>query len=63
MQTAWANFAKDPAAGPGWPILGSAELDVGDLGGDGAFGEYDIGAEGIDRACPVYAALLAVEGI
>lgn len=54
MNTAWANFAKDPSSGPGWPKLGSAEEDLGDLGGNGAFGEFDISPAGPDHACQVY---------
>ena len=36
VQTAWASFAKNPAAGPGWPRYGSTLLSLADLGGQGA---------------------------
>lgn len=63
MQTAWANFAKDPSNGPGWVELGSATKDVANLGGNGNFGETDITQESIDYECPIYAAVLTAEGI
>lgn len=35
IQAAWASFAKDPAAGPGWIKYGSATNSLGNLGGEG----------------------------
>jgi carboxylesterase type B len=35
MQKVWADFAKDPSKGPGWPKVGSAEKDVGYFGAEG----------------------------
>lgn len=58
MQTAWANFAKNPTNGPGWAGLGSNSKDVANLGGDGNFGEVDITQESIDYKCPLYAAVI-----
>jgi hypothetical protein len=29
MQKAWANFAKNPTAGPGFPKVGSGSKDLG----------------------------------
>jgi carboxylesterase type B len=64
MQTAWANFAKDPAGkGPGWPSYGSSKgvnaVGLADLGADGSIGsvipEYDV-----DYRCPLYTAIYAV---
>ena len=28
IRTAWANFAKDPLGGPGWPAVGSQAEDL-----------------------------------
>lgn len=36
MQTAWANFAKDPAAGPGWVKYGSTAASLANVGGEGS---------------------------
>ncbi|KFZ11966.1 hypothetical protein V502_07329 [Pseudogymnoascus sp. VKM F-4520 (FW-2644)] len=34
MQTTWANFAKNPSAGPGWPAIGSTSGNtLAELGG------------------------------
>lgn len=38
MQTAWANFAKDPTAGPGWTAVGKPYSSVGALGTNGSSG-------------------------
>jgi hypothetical protein len=29
MQKAWADFAKNPTSGPGWPRVGSDDKDLG----------------------------------
>ncbi|KAJ9637133.1 hypothetical protein H2199_007419 [Coniosporium tulheliwenetii] len=63
MQTAWANFAKDPAKGPGWPKLRSQVLDLQDLGGRGSSGGFNIAEEAVDFRCPIYAPIIAVRGL
>ncbi|MCJ1474787.1 hypothetical protein MMC13_003447 [Lambiella insularis] len=64
MQTAWASFAKRPTRGPGWPKLGSRwDVDLGDLGPDGIFGEITIPQLTVDYICPLYAPIIAVEGL
>lgn len=64
MQGAWARFAKHPRAGPGWPRLRAPlDLDLGDLGPDGSFGEVTIPQIAVDFRCPLYAPIIAVEGL
>jgi len=63
MQGAWADFAKNPSAGPGWPKVGSAAADIADLGGNGSSGEYQIPTSAIDGSCALYDLVLAVTGI
>jgi carboxylesterase type B len=65
MQTAWANFAKDPAGeGPGWPRYGSSRgvnaVGLADLGADGSIGWVMIPEYGVDYRCPLYTAIYAV---
>jgi carboxylesterase type B len=38
MVNAWANFARNPMRGPGWPAVGSTKEDVGVLGANGTSG-------------------------
>lgn len=64
MQHAWARFAKAPLQGPGWPALGAPlDIDLGDLGVDGISGEITIMQETVDYICPVYAPIIAVQGL
>ncbi|MCJ1381234.1 hypothetical protein MMC17_004343 [Xylographa soralifera] len=64
MQTAWANFAKNPAGGPGWPRLGSyLDVDLGNLGPDGLFGEVTVQQIVVDYICPLYAPVIAAMGL
>lgn len=52
MQTAWANFAKNPSNGPGWPQLSTGL--VADLGGpSNPGGENSILAAVLDAQCVV----------
>ncbi|KAF2164978.1 hypothetical protein M409DRAFT_67655 [Zasmidium cellare ATCC 36951] len=50
MQSAWANFAKNPTSGPGWPAYGSAQ-NVANLGSNGSPGEVTIPPAQIDGIC------------
>jgi carboxylesterase type B len=64
MQTAWANFAKDPAGkGPGWPSHGSSNrvnaVGLADLGADGSVGAVMIPEYDVDFRCPLYTAIYA----
>ncbi|KAL8721757.1 MAG: hypothetical protein Q9181_007638, partial [Wetmoreana brouardii] len=60
VQTAWANFAKDPTTkGPGWPRIGSTEQDLGDLGANGSEGLTMITEEEVDFRCGIYAPIYA----
>jgi len=54
MQTAWADFAKDPAAGPGWSKVGNGTNDVADIGGNGSDAAYLIDPATIDKNCAIY---------
>ncbi|KAJ0413140.1 Carboxylesterase [Aspergillus carlsbadensis] len=58
MQKAWADFAKDPAAGPGW----GAVTDVGVLGAwgeDGPVTVRTVGGEVVDSRCALFEELYA----
>lgn len=64
MQTAWANFAKNPANGPGvpaWtPYSGMpGALDLGNLGGVVGDGVAMVDPNVIDSRCPLYDAAYA----
>ena len=63
MQTAWANFAKNPTQGPGWPRWESTVRDLADIGANGASGEMDIDPALVDGRCPIYAPVYALRGI
>ncbi|KAK3313371.1 Alpha/Beta hydrolase protein [Apodospora peruviana] len=55
MQTAWASFAKNPAAGPGWPKYGSESLSLANLGGEGARDSITMADPGVvDSRCWVF---------
>ncbi|KAL9625262.1 MAG: hypothetical protein Q9160_000664 [Pyrenula sp. 1 TL-2023] len=66
MQTAWADFAKDPAAGPGWTQVDAAGAGkyIADIGGVVGGTSYQLITEQeIDERCvlfqPIYDATLA----
>ncbi|PVH69061.1 carboxylesterase [Cadophora sp. DSE1049] len=62
MQTAWANFAKDPQKGPGWPKLGSNfGLELASLGRNGGSGEVTIPLISVDAVCAIYAPIVALQ--
>ncbi|MAD87569.1 MAG: hypothetical protein CL912_31815 [Deltaproteobacteria bacterium] len=62
MQTAWANFAKNPQKGPGWPKLGSNfGLELGSLGRNGGSGEVTIPLISVDAVCAIYAPIIALQ--
>lgn len=54
MNQAWAAFAKDPMAGPGWPALGSFQEDLASLGPLGSSGATMIKQSAVDFRCPVW---------
>lgn len=62
MQGAWAQFARDPTAGPGWNALGTGnrylngapDLDLGVLGGQGWAGVKVIEQSDVDQRCRLY---------
>jgi carboxylesterase 2 len=61
MQTAWANFAKNPIGGPGWPRLGTNfGIELGDLIGNG---EQTIPLASVDYICALYAPIIAAQGL
>lgn len=55
MQKAWADFAKDPYAGPGWSMIGTnGGVDLGVLGANGSIGVTVIPEEEVDTNCRKY---------
>ncbi|KAH7409040.1 liver carboxylesterase 1 precursor [Cadophora sp. MPI-SDFR-AT-0126] len=62
IQTAWANFAKEPQKGPGWPKLGgNFGLELGTLGRNGGSGEVTIPLISVDVVCAIYAPIIALQ--
>ena len=66
MQTAWANFAKDPSQGPGW----TKWPNVGVLGTTDGMGTVlsnvtngQAGVAGLDVRCALYAPVYAAIGV
>jgi carboxylesterase 2 len=58
MQEVWANFAKDPGAGVGWPSVQPLNLLAKDLGVLGKYGSSGVTVRPrteADFACPIYA--------
>jgi carboxylesterase 2 len=64
MQTTWANFAKNPSAGPGWPRLGSTFGDsLAKLGGsENPSGMTLISLSSVDYVCFLYDPIIALLG-
>lgn len=63
MRAAWANFAKNPTAGPGWKAVskeGGAELAI--LGNNGGTGATLIDPKTIDERCTILAPALPLVG-
>lgn len=66
MRGAWARFAKDPIAGPGWNAVGTgldylerdASFDVGVLGPNGSSGVTVVKQSILDSRCAVWAPVL-----
>ncbi|KAK1757059.1 Alpha/Beta hydrolase protein [Echria macrotheca] len=55
MQTAWASFAKNPTAGPGWAKYSSTGATLADLGGQGTRdGITLVDPQVVDARCPVF---------
>ena len=55
MQTAWASFAKNPAAGPGWVRYGSTPLSLANLGGEGDRDSITlVNPQVVDSRCSVF---------
>ena len=63
----WAQFAKDPKAGPGWNAIGTGaeyldgadDLDVALLGSEGNAGVKIIQQQEVDARCAIWAPILA----
>lgn len=64
MQTNWANFAKTPTAGPGWPqIGGKMSLTVAELGGkQSPTGQTLIAPKDLDEHCFLYDPIIDLGG-
>ncbi|KAF2671679.1 alpha/beta-hydrolase [Microthyrium microscopicum] len=53
MQKLWADFAKDPTKGPGWPqVTGEKDQNVGYFGMDGKL--TAVKSDSIDRNCRLF---------
>ena len=63
MQKTWANFAKNPGSGAGWPKVGSVGPDLGVLGRDGGSGVTVMSKLEFDYACPIYAPIEDLLGL
>ncbi|KAH7372010.1 carboxylesterase [Pyrenochaeta sp. MPI-SDFR-AT-0127] len=58
MQKTWANFAKQPSGGVGWPKIGSAfGKELGLLGADGSSGVTVVNKIVADYPCLLYAGI------
>lgn len=63
MQGVWANFVKNPDAGPGWPRLGTNfGIELADIGDHGSSGEETIPLASVDWPCPVYDPIVQAVG-
>ena len=54
MRGAWAQFARDPAAGPGWEKLGDGS-DYGVIGTEPTVGVTVVDREEVDTKCELFA--------
>ncbi|KNG49934.1 liver carboxylesterase 1 precursor [Stemphylium lycopersici] len=63
MQKTWANFAKKPRSGVGWPKVGSFGPDLGVLGRNGDSGVLVRSKLEFDYACPIYAPIEDLLGL
>lgn len=63
MQTAWANFAKDPSAGPGWNAIGTnSGLELGNIGGVDKTGETTVQLSSVDSICTLWKPIIDKTG-
>lgn len=61
MQTAWATFAKDPVAGPGWKALDMTGDQLACLGCGGSSGVQIMSTSVVDSRCSQYAPLYTAD--
>ncbi|KAL2194978.1 Alpha/Beta hydrolase protein [Corynascus similis CBS 632.67] len=55
IQAAWADFAKNPSSGPGWPTYSPSEPSLANLGGEGARDSITmIDPDVVDWRCGVF---------
>ena len=62
MQTAWANFAKNPSGGPGWPEYGSSGFTANLGAPENPTGMSPISGSTLDQSCAIYGPLVALSG-
>jgi hypothetical protein len=56
MRGAWARFAKNPQAGPGWNPIGTfGGIDLAILGTNGSSGAQIVSQDVIDVNCNLFA--------
>ncbi|GME47549.1 hypothetical protein W97_08595 [Neofusicoccum parvum] len=63
MQKAWADFAKDPAGGPGWPAAGAGGHGVMVFGGLEGGLASTVSSEALDGMCTVWETMNEMLGI
>jgi carboxylesterase 3/5 len=57
VQTAWANFAKDPSNGPGWAMVDDTGNDLACIGCNGDSGITVINEDEVDERCALFQGL------
>lgn len=63
MQSAWANFAKHPEDGPGWPMVGSQDKDLQLFDTNHAVRGRTIDRNLVDTVCTYYDAFVQLNGL
>lgn len=63
MQKTWADFAKNPDAGPGWPKVSSPENELGVLGKNRSSGVTVMSNLEADYPCGLYSDIEGMLGL
>ncbi|GAM86514.1 hypothetical protein ANO11243_045280 [Dothideomycetidae sp. 11243] len=62
MQTAWANFAKNPSGGPGWPEYGTGGVTANLGAPSNPSGMTLIPGSSLDTSCAIFGPLVTASG-